>query len=284
VVLRPSTVLGDPVEVLQLHGLDLGALIVQLLVGEQSRLDPLGQLDFLLRVQQGDLADLLEIVLDRVGGRTGGHDLLLGFVGIVGLGEREAFVLDELLLEGLFFGRLEGRLVHVVEAALLADGEDDLLTFHVDENLGLQVEPGQIRLVLDDHGVGSIRVPICLTGLGRRNGRLRRTDGHSPRARRLVLRSYLWYPVGLGGCLARSLACSLLDCYSGPAAVRLAPSGGMNVGGGCHSVTSQANLDLGQATPIGCQQAHLLSIVTRPPKSTGAPLIGQAGPFGRDVG
>ena len=43
----------------------------QLLLGEQARLDPLGQLDLLLGVEQRDLADLLEVVLDRVGGRAG---------------------------------------------------------------------------------------------------------------------------------------------------------------------------------------------------------------------
>jgi hypothetical protein len=39
-------------------------------------LDALGELDLLLGVEQGDLADLLEVVLDRVGGGAGGDDLL----------------------------------------------------------------------------------------------------------------------------------------------------------------------------------------------------------------
>ena len=72
----------------------LDGLVVDLLVGEQAGLDPLGELDLLLGVQQRDLADLLQVVLDRVGGRAGGHDLLLGLVGVVGRGQGEALVLD----------------------------------------------------------------------------------------------------------------------------------------------------------------------------------------------
>jgi hypothetical protein len=44
-------------------------------LGEQARLDPLGQLDLLLGVEQRDLADLLQIVLDRVGGGAGYREL-----------------------------------------------------------------------------------------------------------------------------------------------------------------------------------------------------------------
>src|SRR5262245_50035051 len=36
-------------------------------LGEQSGLDPLGKLDLLCGVEQRDLADLLEVVLDRIG-------------------------------------------------------------------------------------------------------------------------------------------------------------------------------------------------------------------------
>jgi hypothetical protein len=67
VVLGLLAVLGDPPELtLELH-VDLLAG-VQLLLGEQAGLDALGELDLLLGVEQGDLADLLEVVLDRVGG------------------------------------------------------------------------------------------------------------------------------------------------------------------------------------------------------------------------
>ncbi len=79
--------------------LTLTAVVVDLLVGEEAGLDPLGELDLLLGVQQGDLADLLQVVLDRVGRGTGRHHLLLGLVGVVGLGQGEALVLDQLLLQ-----------------------------------------------------------------------------------------------------------------------------------------------------------------------------------------
>src|SRR5690606_1504406 len=65
----------------------------ELLLGEQASLDALGELDLLLGVQQRDLADLLEVVLDRIGGRTGRDDLLRGRVVVVGVGVDEAAVL-----------------------------------------------------------------------------------------------------------------------------------------------------------------------------------------------
>ena len=69
-------------------GADLAAL-GELLLGEEAGLDPLGELDLHLGVEERDLADLLEVVLDRVGGRAGDHDLLLGLVGVVGVGDDE---------------------------------------------------------------------------------------------------------------------------------------------------------------------------------------------------
>ena len=51
------------------------AALGQLLLGEQARLDPLGQLDLLLGVEQRHLADLLQVVLDRIRGGTGHRDL-----------------------------------------------------------------------------------------------------------------------------------------------------------------------------------------------------------------
>ena len=63
---------------------------VDLLLGEQAGLDAQGEVDLLLGVQQGDLADLLQVVLDRVGGGAGGHDLLHRGVVVVGIGVDEA--------------------------------------------------------------------------------------------------------------------------------------------------------------------------------------------------
>src|SRR3954468_11631611 len=75
VVLRAPTVFRDPLQLAQQPGVELLAG-VQRLLGEQAGLDPLGELDLLLGVEEGDLADLLEVVLHGVRGRTGGRDLL----------------------------------------------------------------------------------------------------------------------------------------------------------------------------------------------------------------
>ena len=50
-----------------------GRHVRQLLFGEQARLDAHRELDLFGRVQQRHLADLLQVVLDRVGGRTRDH-------------------------------------------------------------------------------------------------------------------------------------------------------------------------------------------------------------------
>ena len=60
---------------LEAHGVALG---VQQVLGVQAGFDALGQIDFLLGVQQTDATDLLEIILDRVRGRACGDDTALG--------------------------------------------------------------------------------------------------------------------------------------------------------------------------------------------------------------
>src|SRR5699024_7130229 len=105
----------DPPELtLELHIDLLGG--GQLLLREETGLDPLGELDLLLRVEEGHLADLLEVVLDRVGGGAGGDDLLGGGVGLVVLADREAGLLVGLAL-GLLL--LDGGLVEELVLALL---------------------------------------------------------------------------------------------------------------------------------------------------------------------
>src|SRR5690606_39672035 len=96
VVLGPPAVLDDPLELLEDLRADLAAL-GQLLLGEETSLDALGQLDLHLCVEERDLADLLEVVLHGVGGRAGHHDLLLGLVGVVGRGDDERRLLLVLL-------------------------------------------------------------------------------------------------------------------------------------------------------------------------------------------
>ena len=81
------------------HPLGLG----ELLLGEQAGLDPLGQLDLLLGVEQRYLADLLEVVLDRVGGRAGDRHLGGGQVVVI-VAEDEGLVVAA-LAGGLALGR-----------------------------------------------------------------------------------------------------------------------------------------------------------------------------------
>ena len=107
---------------------DLAAL-GELLLGEQAGLDPLGELDLHLGVEQRDLADLLEVVLDRVGGGAGDHDLLLGLVGLVGLGDDEAPACLLVLLE-----RRVGR--DVLLELLVGDVGQDLLAVRPDHGGG----------------------------------------------------------------------------------------------------------------------------------------------------
>ena len=55
-----------------LAGAQHPAAFGELVLGEQPGLDPLGQLDLLPGVEQRHLADLPEVVLDRVGRSAGG--------------------------------------------------------------------------------------------------------------------------------------------------------------------------------------------------------------------
>ncbi len=99
VVLGPPAVVGDPPKVNALTGAQHPAAFGQLLVGEQPGLDALGQLDFLLRVEQRHLTDLLEIVLDRVRRRPGDRYLRGGQILVV-------VAVDERLVLALLARRL----------------------------------------------------------------------------------------------------------------------------------------------------------------------------------
>ena len=76
-------VVGDPLQVDPLVGGQAPGALGELLLGEQARLDTLGQLDLLLGVEQRHLADLLQVVLDRVGRRAGHRDLRGGQILVV---------------------------------------------------------------------------------------------------------------------------------------------------------------------------------------------------------
>src|SRR5699024_5659885 len=83
----------------------IGLVALELLLGVEAGLDALGELDLLGGVEQRDLADLLEVVLDRVGGRAGGDDLLGGGVVLGGV-VHEATGLLDLSVAGGGLGRL----------------------------------------------------------------------------------------------------------------------------------------------------------------------------------
>ncbi len=129
-----APVIGDPLEILQVRRLDL--LFGERFVGEQPRFDALGEGDLLLGVQQGDLADLLEVVLDGSAVAPAAHDLLFGFVGIVGVRQRETFVLVDLLLVLGRFLVIERVLIDLVEDPLLAPhGQDDVVALPLKRNV-----------------------------------------------------------------------------------------------------------------------------------------------------
>ena len=165
-VLGVAPVVRDPLEVLEILREDGVLGIRDPFLREEPGLDPFGQLHLLDGVEEGDLADLFQVVLDGVGGSTGRDDLLLRLVGVVLVREGEAFLLDEFLLEGGFFLLHELGVVHLVEGALLApDLQHDVVT--VSLYLNLDLARGELRNgwfgVLD----GGLRLGAGTCGLGR---------------------------------------------------------------------------------------------------------------------
>jgi len=67
VVPGPGADLGDPFQVVALARGQVVAVLGQLALGGQARLDPLGQFGLLLDGEPRYLADLLQVVPDRVG-------------------------------------------------------------------------------------------------------------------------------------------------------------------------------------------------------------------------
>ena len=90
VVLRLLTILCEEVQLTTLAAGHLISLVLQLVLGVEACFDTAGEVHFLLSVQQGDLTDLLEVVLHRVGGCTGDRHLLDRFVGLIGIGDDKA--------------------------------------------------------------------------------------------------------------------------------------------------------------------------------------------------
>ena len=124
-VLSLLAVGGGPLEftlALELHAFTFG---VEQVLGVQAGLDALGQVNFLFGVQQAHTADLLQVVLDRVGGcagrdhttlriarrddvlfliiRVGDHvgTLFLGLLGCLGLGFFLVLVVFHIVVVGI---------------------------------------------------------------------------------------------------------------------------------------------------------------------------------------
>ena len=94
-VLRPATVLGNPLEVLLHAGRDLLG-VVQDFLSEKACLNALGQRHFLLGVEQRNLADQLEVVLNGVSGCTSDLHGLNRLISVVIAGQNEALILRDL--------------------------------------------------------------------------------------------------------------------------------------------------------------------------------------------
>ena len=153
-VLGEPAVFGDLLKVDALAGTQHPAACGELVVGEQAGLDPLGQLDLLPRVEQRDLADLLEVVLNWVGGSAGGCRPDGGKVLVVLAGNQR-----------LVLALLTGRLLRSAQG-------------HVVARHRRQAEGG---LVLDqqEHRVGRVRTadPDPMRGAAGLDG-LKRIDRH----------------------------------------------------------------------------------------------------------
>ena len=117
-VLGPAAVLGDPLHVEPLVGRQAPGAGGELLLGEQAGLDPLGELDLLLGVEQRNLADLLQVVLDRVGRSAAGCHLGGGQVLVVIAGN-ERLVLALLARR---FGRAGGQRPADLHSAAVSAG------------------------------------------------------------------------------------------------------------------------------------------------------------------
>ena len=163
-ILGALAVLGDPVQLTAVFGLKVIALRPQQVLGVQAGLNALGELDLLGGVEQRHLADLLEVVLDRIRGGPGGHHLLRRLIGLVGVGDREGAVLV-LVRTGLPPGSLARRLLGLLTSDAIefaGQGRDGGLHLDAlddpaaeDEAVARQELAGDNRmLLLGDHEAG----------------------------------------------------------------------------------------------------------------------------------
>jgi hypothetical protein len=147
--------MGDPLE-LPFGGrrqLDPG---VQLLLGEQSGLDALRELDLFTGVQQRDLADLLEVILHRVGGGAGRGDLNCRRVVFIVIGEHESF--GHRGRRGLLTGRVGLRRVSGLALGRLSLALRRLAVQHLDIGLAVGGVGVVSQLDVDVDVIGELRL------------------------------------------------------------------------------------------------------------------------------
>jgi hypothetical protein len=90
VVLGALAIMDDEFELTLELGIHGSVVSVDLFLGKEAGLNAKCKINFLLRIQQGYLADLLEVVLDGVCCSTGRHDLLNRCVVVVGIRVNES--------------------------------------------------------------------------------------------------------------------------------------------------------------------------------------------------
>ncbi len=98
-ILGPPAIVSDPLQVTARVRPQRAPALGELLLSEQASLDSLGQLDLLLGVEQRHFADLLEVVLHRIGRGTRRGYLRGGKVIVI-------VTVDECLVLGLLAGGL----------------------------------------------------------------------------------------------------------------------------------------------------------------------------------
>ena len=147
---------------------------VQEMLGVQTGFDAFGQVDFLLGVQQVDPADLLQVVLDRVGGGSRRQDATLGvasrsdaflLVVIVLFADHEGALFQRLFLDGGFLF-----LVSFVLQVLFLRVGDDIFVILLDRVPVLVQLHRVVDVVQGIHGVAAwpqiaIHVIVIVQGL-----------------------------------------------------------------------------------------------------------------------
>ncbi len=127
--LGAGAVLGDPLEFTAEGALLLRVGHVrELVLGEQAGLDTHCELDLFGRVQQGDLTDLLQVVLDRVcGGAGDGARVHRNFVFVVHEGQHEGAARKRCRRGGALGALLVGVFVVGIDVVgVVLAGNDDI--------------------------------------------------------------------------------------------------------------------------------------------------------------